>query len=259
MILFWVFLFGLCIGSFLNVVIYRLNTGMPVWIGRSKCTSCAKTLKWYELIPVFSFLAQMGSCRSCKTKISWQYIIVELVTATIFVGLFLRLFQYYVAPEDVLATFVYLTFQWSLLIVIFVYDLKHKIIPDLLAFLFAGLALIVSFSSTPSVLTVLAGPAVALPFFLIWLVSRGRWMGFGDVKLALGIGWFLGISQGLAAITVGVWVGALVGLGLIAFRRKHVSLKTEIPFAPFLIIGIAIVFWCGIDMQSIASFFTFVS
>lgn len=248
MILFWIFIFGLCVGSFLNVVIFRLNTGMPIWMGRSKCSSCAKHLAWYELIPVFSFLVQMGKCRTCKTKISWQYLIVEVATAFAFLFLFKSIYLFYNDPNEIITAFIYLAFIWSILIVIFVYDLKHKIIPDLLSFLFAGLGLIISFLYDPSIVTVLSGPIVALPFFLIWLISRGRWIGFGDVKLALGIGWFLGISQGFTSMIVGIWVGAIVGLLLLLLKRKHISMKTEIPFAPFLIIGIAIVFWSGIDI-----------
>jgi len=249
---FFVFLFGLCIGSFLNVVIYRYNTGWKI-TGRSKCLSCDKTLAWYELIPLFSFLFLKGKCRECKSSISWQYPIIEFVTG----ALFLAVYEKYALSMYTL----YYIVLWSLLMVIFVYDLRHKIIPDgmVYVFMFMSLFLSVLTVSTPAQLVgiLCAGPAIALPFLLMWLISKGAWMGFGDVKLALGIGWMLGLAGGFAAIILAFWIGAFIGILLMLFRFGNLGLRSEIPFAPFLIIGIAIVFFGNIGFNDLISLFSF--
>jgi len=157
----------------------------------------------------------------------------------------------------------------SLLVVITIYDLKHKIIPDGLVYSFAALSFVSIFGIwqatffIPSVWHFLAGPLLALPFALLWLVSRGTWMGFGDAKLALGMGWFLGLSGGGAAIILAFWIGAAVGLLLIALGRilklflfgKTFTIKSEIPFGPFLILGTLIAFLFDIGITKLMYMF----
>src|ERR1035437_5647474 len=134
------FVFGLIIGSFLNVVILRLNTQKSLG-GRSACMSCMNKLSWYELIPVFSYLGLRGRCRNCKTKISIQYPLVELATGLIFGLLFLK-FQdvFFLDTFSFSFTYAYYAFMFSLLVVVATYDLKHKIIPDSLSMAFGILA-----------------------------------------------------------------------------------------------------------------------
>lgn len=243
------FILGLIIGSFLNVVIFRFNTHRSFG-GRSGCMACQKKLLWYELIPLFSYLALKGRCSGCKTKISKQYFWVELLTGLIFAGLFLKFENIFYADTLVFAgTLAFYGTMFSLLTVIAVYDLKHKIVPDVLAFVFGLLAFIGMFFFSsfgfnphfPSVLEFLSGFIIALPFALVWLVSKGTWMGLGDAKLALGLGWLLGLSRVLSGAVVAFWSGALIGLLLIAFSKKH-SMKSEIPFAPFLVLGALLAF-----------------
>ena len=267
------FAFGAVIGSFLNVLILRFNTGATLG-GRSKCFSCGRVLRWYDLVPVLSFFFLRGRCRFCKSKISVQYPIVELVTGLLFLGVFLK-FIVFAVPFSTLpfTIFTFDLFILSLLVVIGVYDLKHKIIPDWFAYSFAVLSLVkilltVEFSALvffPHVFDLIAGPAMALPLFLLWFVSSGRWIGLGDSKLALGIGWFLGFSQGVSAVIIGFWIGAVVGLSLVGFAKlgqskfapkfmlnfglKNLTLKSEIPFAPFLILGLLVVYFSGIDVM----------
>lgn len=247
------FLFGLIVGSFLNVVILRHQTGRSL-SGRSGCFSCGKKLNWYELIPILSFLSQRGRCRACRSKISWQYPLVELLT-----GLLFTLVYWHFAgnwPEII--------FSWvitSLLIVIAVYDLKHQIIPDRFVFALILLAFFqpIILLESPILLNlgwgVLGGLAVSLPLFLLWLVSRGRWLGFGDVKLALGVGLLLGWRFGLSALMLSFWLGAIIGLFLIAWGKtqlwrkgKSYTMKSEVPFAPFLILGFWLVFFFSINV-----------
>jgi leader peptidase (prepilin peptidase)/N-methyltransferase len=154
----------------------------------------------------------------------------------------------------------------SLLVLITVYDIRHKIIPDVFAYTFAVVSfvsLFVYIGSTgqfviviPAIPELFAGVILAFPFYFLWLVSRGRWMGLGDAKLALGIGWFLGLAQGATAIMYSFWIGAFVSLVILAFqnlfaKNKSLSMKSEIPFAPFLILGLLIVYFFGYNMFSV--------
>ena len=243
------FLFGLIIGSFLNVVIIRLNTERSFG-GRSACMSCQNKLVWYELIPILSFLCLKGRCRNCKTKISIQYPLVELVTGLIFAALFLKFQDVFFFNTLIFSfTYAYYAVVFSLLIVIAVYDLRHKIVPDALSFVlgvlgFVGLFFFNSYGfypHMPSILEFLSGLLIALPFLLFWLVSSGTWMGLGDAKLAIGLGWLLGFSRALSGVVVAFWIGALFGLSLIIFSKKH-GMKSEIPFAPYLVLGTLLAF-----------------
>lgn len=241
-----VFVIGLLIGSFLNVVILRLNTGRSMVTGRSKCARCSRELTWYELIPVASFLALRGKCRTCRQHISHQYPIVELITAITFMVLYSSI----VIPAGIttisILTFLFAATVGALLIVILIYDMRHKIIPDSVVYPFIILSFVsiiwnVFFTPGFSVSSaIFGGILVALPFFLLWYFSRGTMMGFGDVKLALGMGWLLGLSGGFAALVLAFWIGGIVGLVLLAATRQY-KMKSQIPFAPFLIAGIAIV------------------
>ena len=171
----------------------------------------------------------------------------------------------------------------SLLVLITVYDLRHKIIPDLFSYTFAAVTFIAMFLrletavnetpvgnfsgfalylAIPEMSHLFAGIILAFPFYFLWLVSRGRWMGLGDAKLALGIGWFLGLAKGGTAIIYGFWIGAVVSILLIVAQKIYVrklnkkgstsiTMKSEIPFAPFLIAGLLIVYFFGYNMFSV--------
>lgn len=262
-----IFLLGCIIGSFLNVVIYRLGTGKTMVTGGSICMTCNHHLRWYELIPIFSFLIQSGRCRKCASHISHQYPIVEFGTGLIFALIafhFLPLLAFSYVSYVVLVTLF--VFIFSLLMVIAVYDIRHKIIPDILVYTYAIISLFSVFLNTtgvgplfvwPSLLGVLSGPLFALPFALIWLASRGRAMGLGDAKLMLGIGWMLGPAQALAATILSFWIGSIVSLFIMLFSHKKMGMKTEIPFAPFLIISALITFLFNLDVFSLASLLHF--
>ena len=265
----FIFLLGLIVGSFLNVVILRLdeNFNSKTLMGRSYCPKCKKTLHWYELVPVFSFLIQGGKCRGCKNKISWQYPIVEIITGLMFLIIYNLQFTAYsgvFSDYFLLSTFYFLTI-FSIRIVITVYDMYHKIIPDSLVFLFAGLSflfLLVTNWGHVTWLQVLSGPILATPFALLWLVSSGRWIGFGDAKLALGIGWFMGLIDGISALVLAFWIGSVFGIFLIIlsrlhsllFKNKNFTIKSEIPFAPFLVLGMILIFFFGWDVLGLKGF-----
>jgi prepilin signal peptidase PulO-like enzyme (type II secretory pathway) len=266
------FILGIIVGSFLNVVILRHDTPEDLG-GRSHCTKCDYSLSWYDLIPVISWLTLKGKCRKCTKKISIQYPLVEFATGLMFVALFNFAFQYTFYPTIGAIIFTWNAVIFSVLICIFVYDLKHKIIPNRWSYLFAGLALIQTlwllpisenlssvFTEPEIVFNLLAGPILFLPFFLLWFASGGRWIGLGDGKLVIGIGWFLGFVNGLSAITLAFWIGAVYSLGLIFTERvllknSKINLKTEIPFGPFLIIGLLIQFFFPVDVIGISYLF----
>ena len=251
------FIFGAIVGSFLNVVSLRFNTGMTVG-GRSKCMTCGDQLSWKELIPIVSFAVQKGACRNCKSKISWQYPLVEFCSGAVFVLIFIA----YPPLTLVLAlkTIIYII-ATCLLIVIAAYDIKHKIIPDSFVYSFAILSLIsiavggsagttgiAAWLHAPTLGAFIAGPLLALPFALIWLVSKGTWMGLGDAKLVLGIGWLLGVSGGVNAVILAFWIAAVVSLIWIFATYKRFKPKTEVPFGPYLIIGMYMVLLFGIQV-----------
>jgi len=240
----FVFLFGLCIGSFLNVFILRYNTGQSIISGSSRCFSCGKRLKWYELIPVLSFLFQKGRCRRCKSKISWQYPIIEILTGIIFLLIFL--FNYGQIP---IFKIFYFWIIFSLLIIISIYDLRHQIIPDNLVYAFDILAFLNLFwgykleiGNWNFLSGLLTGAIFFIFFGLMWLISNGQWMGLGDAKLSLGIGWLLGIKEGIVALLLSFWIGGLVGIFLLFFLKKRYNLKSSVPFGPFLALGTIISF-----------------
>ena len=203
------FVFGAVIGSFLNVV--GLRWGKESVGGRSTCRTCGKILHWYELVPIISFLIQKRKCRGCKAKISWQYPAIEILTGLIFVTV----------PLWMLPVF-------CIYIVILIYDLHHKIIPDPLVYLAIILSLVLSWH-------LLAGLIIFLFFVAIWFLSRGRAIGFGDAKLGLSVGLLLGAAQGFSAIVVAFWIGAVIGLFLM--WRKKLTIKSEVPCAPFIMLG----------------------
>ncbi|KKR65040.1 MAG: Type 4 prepilin-like protein leader peptide-processing enzyme [Candidatus Curtissbacteria bacterium GW2011_GWA1_40_47] len=257
-----VFILGTIIGSFLNVVIYRYNSGTSPLTGRSQCLSCGKTLSWRQLVPIFSFLVSRGRCAKCGVRLSWQYPIVEAISGAIFVAVFLL-------GKPISETVILLAI-FSTLLAIAVYDLRHQIIPDGLAVLFAVLGLVKFFLAVdisrafhfPYYWTLIAGPMLFFPFWALWFVSRGRWIGLGDGKLALGIGWFLGATLGGSAVMLAFWVGAVYALAIMGLQRAsqklkkvapaflsntQLSMQSEIPFGPFLILAVFIVYFTGVN------------
>ena len=274
------FLFGAIIGSFLNVLTIRYNTGKGMG-GRSACMTCGVKLKWYELIPVVSYFFQGGRCTNCGSRVAWQYPAVEILTGIVFSSVFYKYWLFCqpffdFAPETsspniflffiVVMTFISVALwliPFSFLIFIVVYDIRHKIIPNGAGWFLIFFALAVSFlevfltwphTQIPWV-HLSAGPLLALPLALLWFFSRGRAMGFGDAKLALATGWLLGLAQGVSALLIAFWIGGVVSIYLLVRRKSGFSMKSEIPFAPFLVLGIFISFFFNVDLFGLETFF----
>lgn len=291
------FLLGIIIGSFLNVVILRHNTGKTTK-GRSSCMSCKTQLTWKELIPVLSFLFQKGKCKSCGTRLSWQYPLVELATGILFAVNFYFLFQQSISFPQLIISVGLSSVVWALMVVIFVYDLRHKIIPDIFSWSVWGVSIVYilssrlldlspriysgispllgeipgqaqddsfsllsnSFFAQDDILFVLSHISAGLFFYFIiwtiWKLSKGRLIGLGDAKLLLTIGTILGLVYGLSSIFIAVWIGTFYAVFLMIKQRlnnkgKHITMKTEIPFGPFLIIGFLIVYFFHIDVTNL--------
>lgn len=249
---------GLIIGSFLNVLILRY--GKNTLGGRSECPACGAQIAWYDNIPVASWLFLRGKCRRCSGRISPQYPIVELLTAAVFIlvaSSSIESATWTLGPHLVVA---------ALLIAIAVYDLYHTVIPDPWVYTLVALAFVSQPlfayplpAGVPLWPALLGGPVAALPLFALWLVSKGRWMGFGDVKLALGMGWLLGPVYGVVAVFFAFVIGAAVSLAVLiplphllrvigrfgitplARAPQGFTMKSEIPFGPFLVVSTFII------------------
>jgi prepilin signal peptidase PulO-like enzyme (type II secretory pathway) len=269
-----VLFFGLAVGSFLKCLLDRLERNEKL-NGRSNCPNCGHVLIWKDLIPIFSFLFLGGKCRYCRKKISFQYPLAEISTALIFIMILnfkigiLNHFEFFNLLNAI--DLLFLFYIASSLIVIFIYDIKFYLIPDRIIFPAIIVAIIYRifnfilynfselyqkssflFTSTNGGLEVgiflplinyIFAAMIASGFFLsIFLISKGRWMGFGDVKLALLLGLLLGFPNILCGIFLAFLFGAIIGLGLIILEKK--GLKSQMPFAPFLIIGTFLsMFW----------------
>ncbi len=220
------FLLGLCFGSFSNSVIARIDNLKSLLFEFSKCPNCGKRLRFWNLIPLFSFAFQKGKCSYCKKPISFQYPLVEVATGILFSLFYLKF------------GLSFLTLKFCLyslfLIPIFVIDLKRSIIPDKLIFPAIALAGFFEFISFTSLDKILLGIIFGSGFFLfLVLISKEKWMGWGDVKLGIFCGLVLKYPLILVSLAFSFIFGALVGIILIGLKKK--TLKDEIPFGPFLI------------------------
>ncbi len=249
------FIFGLAVGSFLNALIWRLHIGESILGGRSRCPKCGHILSVRDLIPIASFLIQHGKCRHCGKKISWQYPAVELATAILFVAAYLEIFnfQFTIFNEFSIINFQFLNllrawFVIAVMIVIFVYDLKYSLILDKVIYP----ATVVAFLISPlidgqgawhGVIGALIAAIIGGGFFLAqYLISKGKWIGGGDVKMGFLMGLLLGVRGVLVALFFSYVFGAIISLGLIAFGKK--TMKSQIPFGTFLAVGTIIaLFW----------------
>ena len=257
-ILFAIFCLGLIIGSFLNCLIYRMQIGRDLG-GRSFCPECKHPLAAADLVPVISFIELKGRCRYCGKRISIQYPLVELVVGSLFAAVAVLIVPSFVFGFDLSFSAVFsLFYHWfliSALTVIFVYDLKWYLIPDgaviscaVAAVLFHGFEIYEQAGAGNSDLNILADPILSAffagSFFLaIYLVSRGKWMGFGDVKFAFMMGFVLGFPEILIALFLAFSLGAIIGSGLILLKKRRIS--SEIPFGPFLVAGTVIALFFG--------------
>ncbi len=228
---------GLVVGSFLNAVIYRLHVKVSFMRGRSYCPSCKHDLSAKDLVPLFSFLFLRGKCRYCSKKISWQYPLVEFFTMVSFLTLY---WQFGLSIDF----FVYLIYT-CFLVIIFVYDLKYYLILDKVSVS----AIIVAFFLSYFVLEIgfvnlLISALIGGGFFLLqFVISKGKWIGGGDIRLGIVMGLMLGYPLILVALFIAYITGSVIGVALIAGKQK--KWKSQVPFGTFLSIASYITFIVG--------------
>jgi leader peptidase (prepilin peptidase)/N-methyltransferase len=225
-------LFGACIGSFLNVCAYRLPLGKSIVRPRSRCTSCGRTLSWFDNLPVLSWVALGGRCRTCGAKVSWMYPAVETVTALMFVLTYLT---YGLTPLGAVRALF-----GCALIVLFVTDLQHKILPNVITVPGIVVGFAFSFLLPPGWFDSLIGIVVGYGgLFAIaeayYRVRRQEGLGMGDMKLLGMIGAFLGWKLVLLTLVLASFAGSLAGVAMIVSGRG--DMKYALPFGTFLAVG----------------------
>ncbi len=257
---------GVIIGSFLNVFLYRFHTGKSL-SGSSHCLSCQKRLVWYELVPLLSYLFLKGRCRTCSASIPSRYLWVELTTGLLF-GLV-------VLTEPLPWLWPVLAVLVATLVLVTVYDLYHMVIPSE----FVWMLLVLSFflighdwywqRDAFYLLGRLVGAAAAFMFFAgLWRYSEGRWIGFGDAKLVIPLALIVGGLGTFSMIVLAFWLGTFISLTIILvawlwqkrgqsplrFMTKPLTIKSEVPFAPFLIMAFVLVYFIKVDILSLVSY-----
>jgi len=237
--------FGLIIGSFLNCLIWRLYKQESI-LGRSYCPACRHLIAWFDNIPVVSFLRLRGRCRHCQAKIYWQYPLVEIITAMFFWGLWqLHGANVILMPTEAVWSLLRDLLVVIFLIVVFVYDARWQLVPTFFVGLMGGLIFILNFYLGISWLSLLIYGVAGGGFFLIqYILTRRQGVGEGDIWLGV----FLGLAfphwpSLFLIVLVAYGLGAIVGLSLMAFRRK--GWKSAIALGPFLAVGGAIALFFG--------------
>lgn len=270
-----VFVLGLMVGSFLNVLSLRFGFSERVR-HRSGCQACGAPLQWYELLPVVSYFALRGRCRSCGSHVSLQYPVVELITGLLFA------LSYSAAPlENVLdgAVLVTLLVWLSVFVLLTVYDLKHTLVPLPFAFallgsaaLLRGLEALIIAHPSPLVDGVFGGALLAGFLALLVVVTRGRGMGTGDIYVAGALGIVFGVARGIEVLTIAFWVGALFGVSAVLWNAlstrfsggrpatagRGLTMKSEVPFVPFLFVATLVGLYVPISPFGLIGYLTHV-
>lgn len=251
---------GAIIGSFLNALSFRYHTGTGMG-GHSKCMRCGVELSARDLVPLFSYLFLRGRCRRCGSGISLQYPLVEAAAALLGAG------TYFLHPLPL--SFAFYTLVWAVLLFIVVYDLRHSVLPSAALALLCILGILSLYFpcdvfctfASPNLFALLTGPLLGVPLLLLSFFSKGAWMGWGDGILAVAFGWLLGLPAGVLALLIAFWSGSLVGVALMAWSKiaetkeaghtPGYTIRSAIPFAPFMALGAIAVHAFHLDIFSL--------
>lgn len=250
---------GTTIGSFLSVVVYRVKKKEKgILLSRSICTSCKRKIKWQHLIPVFSWLYLRGKCAYCNRKISFHYFLLELITGTIFLLAFLKWnflqvihsntnpeLLSYIIDWEIFKNLIFYLIEFSFLILIFFYDFLYKEIPDRFSIPSIVIALAGGFIlENLAFSNLLIGGFAIFTFFLLqFILSKGTWIGGGDLRLGALMGFLLGWQEGLIALAIAYVLGGFFSLILLA--KGKVERKSQIAFGPFLSAATILVAFLG--------------
>jgi len=247
-----VFFIGICLGSFANVCIYRLPKNKQIITGRSFCPKCKKTIKWFDNIPLISFLLLNGKCRKCHKPISLKYFIIELITGIGFLLIYLNFNNY--------LTIIFLSVLFLLYLIIFFIDLKHFIIPDGLNFGIMALAIFKNFllnfntsfihDINQSIIGGILGYlSIWIIIYLYRVIKKIEAMGLGDAKLMTGIGLLFGWQSIPFVLFISAALGLIFVIPFLINKKKN--LRSKIPFGPFIITACFIYFLYGDFLYSL--------
>jgi leader peptidase (prepilin peptidase)/N-methyltransferase len=239
------FILGTALGSFINVVIYRTVKGESWVLGRSKCEQCHRQLRWYDNVPLLSFVFLRGKCRFCRTPIAIDHPVVEFLTGLLFVWWYwggMLFFQLTQRPFLVLQPLFWLVVG-ILLLIIFFADIRYYLIPDIAVGLLLVMTIcyrlgltIMGIMQVDDLLKAGMGVGLAVALFGgLWLITRGRGMGLGDVKFAAPMALLLGWPNIVVGVFLAFVLGAVVGVGLLMMGKKRFG--QVIPFGPFLVMS----------------------
>ncbi|MEK7644425.1 MAG: prepilin peptidase [Patescibacteria group bacterium] len=244
MLLFYLlfFVLGASFGSFLNAMEWRLGQAVSLG-GRSLCPQCRKKIKWYDNIPILSFLILRGRCRFCGGRISWQYPAVELLIALGWTAIVV-----YATPEMGLPNLLitaYQCFIFWIFAFIFIFDLKYGEVLDSFTLIPAVLSVLLSIAfGWNSWQNILVAMAIGGGFFAVqYFISKGKWIGGGDIRIGILMGAILGWPNILAALILAYVGGAIVSLGFLAVKKKTLSDST--PFGTYLSVATILIFFAG--------------
>lgn len=253
-----IFFLGASVGSFINVYVMRTLVGEDYVRGRSRCDTCRRDLEWYELIPLFSYLVLGGRCRTCRKEIDMMHPVGELLTGALFVWWWLigsAFFQLTQRPLDVIQPVFWLSVGLILLLITII-DLRAMIIPDwsvltlaIGALLYRSILTLMGVYQQTDFALALFGAALAMTFFLLlWLGTRKRGIGFGDVKLVFPLGLLVGWPNIIVALFLAFVIGAVVGVALLVAGK--LKLGRPLPFGPFLVFGTLLALLWGNSLLS---------
>jgi prepilin signal peptidase PulO-like enzyme (type II secretory pathway) len=226
------FILGSILASFAGVIAERLGTGQSFMKGRSKCNACNRHLTSIDLVPILSYLFQRGRCRVCSARITYRYALSELLLGSVFLLLYFTYGLTFILIPVLVFTF--------LLSIVIVYDLRHTIVPFGLSLVLVALGVFLSYlgASSKSELSIvfLTAGGIGLFFYLLHVLSRGRWMGLGDTPIALSLSLVVG-AQAISGLLFSFWAGAVVGIVILALTPPSRRMGIEVPFVPFLAFG----------------------
>lgn len=237
MFLILLFLLGLVLGSFINVLVIRLWSNESL-SGRSFCRQCHKQLKWQHNIPVLSFIWLKGRCIFCRQPISWQYPIVEILTGLLMAsaGVILGSQFTWLLLASLIITFY--------VVALVVFDWRYQVLPDVLTLSGAAVMLLINLWLGRPLISLLGGAGLAAGFFALqYYISKGSWIGAGDIRLGLWLGLSLGFKATAVALVLSYWSGALIGLILLTQKKWH--MKSRLPFGVFLSLSTWVAWYWG--------------
>lgn len=255
----FVFIFGLLIGSFVNVLTLRFGfTETPRH--RSGCQACAHALRWFELVPVISYVVLRGRCGVCGSAIALQYPLVELLVGGLFVAT-------YLAASPILSvwhvfSFAALLMFWASFILLLIYDIRHTLVPTafIVPLVLSAIAARVGEtffvgSLLPFQDALLGALLLGGAFLVLVLITRGKGMGLGDVYVAAALGVLFGAGRGIEVVTLAFWIGAAIGIALMLVKRQ-VRMKSEVPFVPFLFVAAVLGAYTAISPFALVGMFS---